>query len=193
MSFIKKRYRQMKDDAKKFASSKNVPEQAYSFWMVMQLVLIASSILSILTLVLISKLPENLLTGIIIDMVIPSWIIILFFGLGKYFFYAKILEVHYFSKLMSWSINKLDMYWWRKYRKQSPVTEMLHKAQEKSSKVKRKLTRPQKALIMAVMFGLLAYVYLYDNVLDVYNSIENMLIQQEIAENDLGKINDGLR
>ena len=105
----------MRDDAKKFASTKNVPESAFSFWMVIQLVLITSSITSIVTLYIIGsiELPDTMLTQILINMVIPGWILVLFFGLGKYFFYAKILEIHYLNRLLTNGINKLDMYWWR--------------------------------------------------------------------------------
>lgn len=182
----------MKDDARKFASSKNVPESAFSFWMVIQFVLIASSILSIGTLYIIGSinLPDNILVQIGLNMVIPGWVLILFFGLGKYFFYAKILEIHYLNKLLTKGINKLDMYWWRKYRRQSPVTDALNKMQGK--KAKRNLTKPQKALVFAAVFGFLIWFYLYDEVVDLYYSIEDMLIQQEIAENDLGKIYDKL-
>lgn len=185
----------MKDDAKKFASTKNVPESVLSFWMVFPFVGYASAILSIVTLLLISQLevPDGMPVQIGLNMIIPGWFLFLFFGVGKYFFYAKILEVHYLNKLMTKGINKLDMYWWRKYRKQSPVTEALNKVQQKSGTVKRRLTKPQKGLIMTVVIGLLVWFYLVDDIVYVYDSIQDMLIQQEIIENDLGKINDGLR
>lgn len=195
MNFIKRRYSKMKDDARKFASSKNVPESALSFWMVFPFVGYASAFLSIISLLLISQLeiPDGMPVQIGLNMIIPAWFVFLFFGLGKYFFYAKILEVHYLNKLMTKGINKLDMYWWRKYRKQSPVTEALNKVQQKSGTVKRRLTKPQKGLIMTVVIGLLVWFYLVDDIVYVYDSIQDMLIQQEIIENDLGKISDGLR
>ena len=194
MNFFKKRYTKIKDDAKKFASSKNVPEQSFSFFMVLQFLLIGTSIISIATLYLISMLPiqDSIFTTLALNMVLPGWFIILLFGFGKYFFYAKILEIYYFNKALSKGINKLDMYWWRKYRKQSPVTEALSKMQTKTGTAKRKLTKPQKALIFIALMAALCWLYLYDEIMSVVDSINVMIEQNEVTQNNIGKIFDGL-
>lgn len=194
MSFFKKRYAKIKDDARKFASTKNVPEQSFSFYMVLQFVLIGTSIVSIATLYLISMLPiqDSIITTVLLNMVLPGWFMILLFGFGKYFFYAKILEIHYLNKALSKGLTKLDMYWWRKYRKQSPVTEVLSKMQTKGSTAKRKLTKPQKALIFIALMAVLCWLYLYDEIVSLTVSIEQIIQQNEINQNNIGKIFDGL-
>lgn len=194
MNLFKKRYVKIKDDARRFASAKNVPEQAFSFWMVLQFLAIGTSIVSIGTLYLISMLPiqDSVFTTVLLNLVLPGWFVILLFGFGKYFFYAKILEIYYLNKALSKGLTKLDMYWWRKYRKQSPITETLAKMQTKAGTAKRKLTKPQKTLIFIALMAVLCWLYLYDEIVSVVNGIDVVIQQNEENQNNLGKIFDGL-
>jgi hypothetical protein len=198
LNFFKKRYADIKKDVAKFASTKNVPAQAYSFFQVFLWVMIASSILAVMTLSLISsiELPDNIITTISLNMIIPAWGIILFFGLGKYFFYAKILEIHYMQKILSYLITKLDMLWWRKYRKQSPLTEALLKAQTKTESAKRKFTPRQRKLISILLVGILVGLYSAVNIEFFPETIEGWQVEikeNEKIQNNIGKIYDGLK
>jgi hypothetical protein len=198
LNFFKKRYADIKKDVAKFASTKNVPAQAYSFFQVFLWVMIASSILAVMTLSLISsiELPDNIITTISLNMIIPAWGIILFFGLGKYFFYAKILEIHYMQKLLSYCITKLDMMWWRKYRKQSPLTEALLKAQTKAETTKKKMSPRKRKLISIILVTVLVCAYGYTKIDLFTETIESWQAEiehNEKIQNNLGKIYDGLK
>lgn len=199
MNYFKKRYQSMKKDAEEFAKSKNVTLQMYSFFQVFTWVIIASSILSVFTFMLIGRIQVppgyNTLVNVLINLVIPTWCFVLLFGFGKYFFYVRILEIHYINKLMTYAINKLDMYWWRKYRKQSPLTETLHKMQTKASSTKGKLSKRQKRLIGILFIMLLVCFYgyqKYDTFVSVAQSFDDTQKADQIQSKNLGKIFDGM-
>lgn len=198
MNFFKRRYRKIREDAAKFASTRNVPAQAYSFFNIFLWVMIASSTLSIFTLSLIGRLelPDSPIVAIGLNLIIPMWGMVLFFGFGKYFFYAKILEIHYMQKALAYLINKLDMIWWRKYKKHSPLTESIFKMQQKGERIGKKLSKPQKrVLIIALLiiigsfYGYTKYPVFEEMIDDVNKDIEHA----EAKEKNLGKIFDGLK
>ena len=197
MNFFKKRYKKIKEDAVRFASTKNVPPQAYSFFNVFLWVMIASSTLSIFTLSLIGmvELPDSILTTVGLNLIIPAWGMILFFGLGKYFFYAKILEVHYMQKALSYLINKLDIIWWKKYKRHSPLTESIFKIQQKGEKIGKKLSKPQKRVLMIALLIIIGGFYGYTKypiLEDMITGIDESIKHEQVKEKNLGKIFDGL-
>lgn len=78
----------------------------------------------------------------------------------SYFLLEKLILLHIwaFSKLNKkifelW--QKMDMYWFRKYRKHSPVTEGLSKLQNKASKINSS-KRKRRIVTIAVIVGLVA-------------------------------------
>lgn len=197
MNFFKRRYRKIKEQADKFASTKNVPSAAYSLYHIILWVMIASSVMTVLTLygLLLVELPEHPAVTISLNMLIPAWGIILFFGFGKYFFYARILEIHYFSKAIAFLIKRLDMYWWRKYRKQSPLTESLFKIQTKSETAKRRLSKKQIRLIQIALIATFVILYGYseiDTFEGIVSNVDQSIEQEQKTQNNLGKIFDGM-
>lgn len=195
--FFKKRWRQIRDDADKFASTKNVSKDSYSFYFIFAWILFTSAIGAMFTIYLLSfvdNTPVNWYNFVAYQMIIPLWFFGILFSLGKYFFYIRILEIHYTSKIISYVINKLDMIWWRKFRKHSPLTEGLFKLQEKTQSKKHKLTKPQRRLFAVVLISALLLMYIgihYDDFMEFAVSYQETSQQIEINENNNAKIFDG--
>lgn len=197
MTWFRKRYRQIKDDVKKYAEEKNVPANAISFWYVFQYILIASGILTLVSLYTLSSVwPDISPIGALVFNLIPVfWFMFLLFGVGKYFYYAKILEIHYINKILAYCIDKLDMIWWRKYRKHSPLTDAISKIMSKKEKAKSRFTKPQRRMIVITFVILFVGFYGYahmDTFVEFYDSFALIPHEINLQQNQIGRIYDGL-
>lgn len=138
IGFFKTRYKKLRSDTKQYAVKYNVGKmERLAFVHGVLNVMILSSILSVYSVLGLVNLPlpeYGLLYDIIwvgANLLLPVYCIGILFTLGKFFVYPYILLYHYNTKFFVWIFNRIDMYWWRKYRKQSPLTEFMFKSQVK--------------------------------------------------------------
>jgi len=101
------------------------------------------------------------------------------------------------GKAIVWSINKLDMYWFRKYRTHSPVTRLLDKVQTKTAEKKSKWSKKKKrAIKIGLIVGLiLLQIWLRLPMMEeIYDDTVNNLDELEAKEleQDAGKIKSPL-
>lgn len=142
---------------KKVANEKNVHNWYNCVFHSVILILVASLGLSLLTMNLFidssTPIGEIPLAAALIPLaygLLLSWL----FLEKLILLHIKVFELINKYTLKAW--QKLDMYWFRKYRKHSPLTEGLSKVQNKVSKFQSNSSKRRKKLvIIAVIAGLI--------------------------------------
>ena len=159
IDFFKQRYKKLRVDTKQFAVKYNVSSmEKLAFIHGIMNIFIVSSILSVYSIFGLASLPIPPY-GIFYDamwisanFILPVYIILILFTFGKYFVYPHLLFYHYSTKFFMWIFTTLDRYYWRKYRKQSPLTEFMYKSQSKYLSWWEKLSVQRKRLIKLGLF-----------------------------------------
>ena len=141
---------------KKVANEKNVHNWYNCVFHSVILILVASLGLSLLTMNLFidssTPIGEIPLAAVFIPLgygLLLSWL----FLEKLILLHIKVFELINKYTMKAW--QKLDMYWFRKYRKHSPLTEGLSKLQNKASKIQSRSPRTKKLIIIGVIAGLI--------------------------------------
>ena len=142
---------------KKVASEKNVHNWYNCVFHSMIIIMGSSMLLSLWTIIYLADITLDttigeLLTGMQIGVFLP-----ILYGIGlSYLFLEKLIliHIHLFDKLNKTIFKlwqKFDMWYFRKYRKTSPVTENLAKFQQKVAK--HQTSKRNKRLILVCVIG----------------------------------------
>lgn len=99
----------------------------------------------------------------------------------------------YITKAVMYGIDKLDLYWFRKYKTHSPVTNFIDRLQTKVGEKKSKLNKTKKRIVVVLLIVALVAIHIwarYPVLVEMYNDTMYMINQSELEDiqSDPGKI-----
>ncbi len=201
IDLIKQKIQKIKD-TKKIAQERNVNNWFQCCYYSFIGIFTFSTLLSLLTILGIEQLEhgtalQGTLTMNIIWSVASAipfiYTAILFFTV-----YEKVIILHIYiferiNKLIFKAWDKLDMIWFKKYRKSSPLTESMAKVQEKGTKWGSKLTKNQKRVFKFTVVTILVVGLLWMRA-PMYTDIMDSWEKQSIIEkNEIGQLYKGVK
>ncbi len=146
---------------KKIANEKNVHNWYNCVFHSVIIIMGISMILSLYTIVYLADITLDTTIGeLLINMQIGIFLPIAYSIILSYVFLEKLVILHIlifekFNKQVFKMWQKLDMYWYKKYKKHSPLTEGLSKLQSRIAKFQTRSKRQRKIIIIAVIFALI--------------------------------------
>lgn len=147
-------------DTKKIATEKNVHNWYNCIFHSIVIILIASMVLSLYTIHLFGVSMDTTLGELILTFQ-PGIFLPLIYSLTlSYLFLEKLIVLHIMAfaklnKIIFKGWEKFDMWYYRKYRKTSPITENLAKVQRKISKFQSTKRRRRLLLVSVVLLVVL--------------------------------------
>lgn len=205
MNPISAKYNEIKTYVNDWARKKDTRIETFAFILFYGTIdcLVLGGMLTIFVLVGINTLnntsqiiPEWIFNLAINSDIAQFWMIINTFAiwwyLGKYITLLRFMIVFKIGKAVSKAmmkfIDKLDMYYWRKHKTSSPLTENIAKIQNKIQDKKQKLTKRQAKFIGIAIIVILIIIQLGIRVPSIIEDYEIQEQQKIKQENDLGKI-----
>lgn len=150
-----------------------------------------SMILSLFTIFYLADVTLDTTIGeLLINMQIGVFLPIAYSIVLSYLFLERLVILHILAfeqinKLIFKFWQKLDMYWFKKYKKHSPLTEGMVKIQEKVGKFqKTKSKKQRRVIIIAVIFALILVQvgFRAPIIIDYFEEEQPVLTPEEISQ-----------
>ncbi len=189
---FKKWYCKIKE-TKKFANERNVHNWFNILLHSVLFCLVGGTALSLGLLVLTADLEihSNLKDTILMNMIweFNKFSMFIFAGILALLFMERMIKLQVlayekFNKFLFNMWQRFDMWYYRKYRKHSPLTEGLSKLQEKASKNKRKLSKNQKRMVTIIVIGVMLLILTPFRIIPMIENISNDFEEIEEDKNN---------
>lgn len=145
-------------ETKYLASQKNQSHNwLQSVWNSVILILLTSISLSIFTMsneAFVGLFVNNNIPFDLALLLIPSYFLFLFFGVMEKLIILHIAIFEKLSKTIFKLWQRMDMWYFRKYRKHSPLTDMQFKIQQKKEKLSKRKKKLITVLLIVIIFSL---------------------------------------
>jgi len=176
-------------ETKKVATEKNVHNWYNCVFHSVILIMITSMILSLYTIHLFGINLDTTIGELILTFQ-PGIFLPLFYSITlSYLFLEKLIVLHIlafakFNKLIFKGWEKFDMWYYRKYRKTSPLTENLAKVQRKISKYQSTKRRRRMLLVGVIIFVvLLNFTIRLPYIMESLENTEQTEIENDSTDN----------
>lgn len=146
---------------KKIANEKNVHNWYNCVFHSVIIIMGISMILSLYTIVYLADMTLDTTIGeLLINMQIGIFLPIAYSIILSYVFLEKLVILHIlvfekFNKQVFKMWQKLDMYWYKRYKKHSPITEGLSKLQSRVAKFQTRSKKQRRIVIIGIIVALL--------------------------------------
>lgn len=195
--FFKKRIKKIKD-TKSVAFERNVANWYQIVFYSFMGIFLLSAVSNFGLIILVSDLTSSVKEGSTAENIIWGTMSVMPFILTGVFVFTILDKVIILHIMVMEKINKqimkvwhwLDMQWFKKYRKSSPLTETTFKIHEKSSKIGRKLSSRQKLVIKIALIVVLIAIQIWWRGPVLMDSFENLQdATPEISDNQMDQDN----
>ncbi len=170
LNYFKNRIQKIKD-TKKNAQERNVSSSwYYSIFYSIGVLLLLGAMLNMPIIIFVDVLISVAsLQGTAVEQIAFDFLNVMIFVLPPFIvfnFMDKMIILHLIifqniNKAMFYAWQKFDMWYFRKYRKHSPLTEIFSKFGDKSAKYNSRLTKNQKRMITIALIMVLIGVQVY--------------------------------